>query len=339
MDRFVVGTGRCGSTLLSRMLATSPEMASLFEFFNGLPGDRRFAAGPVHGRDVWEIVSRPHPFVTMVTSRGHRVEEVCYPFGEPGKRYGADDDVPWLLVSMLPRLTDDPDRLFDESRDFLCAQPAMTLPEHYRAYFRWIARQCGKTMWNERSGSSIEYLAALASAFPEARVVHLHRAGAETSLSMREHAAFRLAISIVYGLDPEVDLATALSTVTPVPGRDDPVARMLARRPHAAHFGVFWSDQLATGYRGVAQLRPDQYVEVAFEDLVDRPAETMRRIAVFFEMDTERDGWIDRAAAMVRGRPPERAHELPAAERERLAEVCRAGNRLLGRPVPSRIEV
>ena len=45
-----------------------------------------------------------------------------------------------------PRLTDDPDRLFDESRDFLCAQPAMTLPEHYRAYFRWIARQCGKTM-------------------------------------------------------------------------------------------------------------------------------------------------------------------------------------------------
>jgi hypothetical protein len=75
MDRFIVGTGRCGSTLLSRMLAESPEMASLFEFFNGLPGNR-FAPGTVSGDDVWEIISKPHPFVTMVTSRGHRVEEV-----------------------------------------------------------------------------------------------------------------------------------------------------------------------------------------------------------------------------------------------------------------------
>ena len=339
MDRFVVGTGRCGSTLLSRMLATSPEMASLFEFFNGLPGDRRFAKGLVQGRDVWEVVSRPHPFVTMVTSRGHEVEEVCYPFGQPGKRFGKDDDVPWLLVSMLPRLTDDPDRLFDESRTFLEAQPSKTMPEHYRAYFEWLARQCGKTMWNERSGSSIEYLPALSTAFPDARFVHLHREGEEASLSMREHAAFRLAISIVYGLDPEVDLATALSAVTPVEGRDDPVARMLARRPHAAHFGTFWSDQLATGFRGVAQLRPEQYMEVSFEDLVDRPGVTMRRIATFFEMDLERDGWIERAASMVRGRAAARAPELPAEERARLSEVCRAGNRLLGRPVPSRIDV
>lgn len=338
MDRFVVGTGRCGSTLLSRMLMESPEMASLFEFFNGLPGDR-FGAGVRNGAEVWEIVSRPHQFVTMVTSRGHRVEEIVYPYDRPGVRFRREDDVPWILVSMLPRLTEEPDALFDECRAFLLAQPSRSLPEHYRAFFSWLARQCGRTMWNERSGSSIEYLPALAQAFPDARFVHLHRAGEEVALSMREHAAFRLAISIVYGLDPEVDLAAALSAVTPRPGEDDPVARMLARRPHAAHFGTFWSDQLATGYPGVRRLRPEQLIEVAFEDLLGSPAETLRRIATFFEMDAGRDGWIDRAAAMVRGLPPSRLGELPEQERARLQEVCRAGNRLLGRPVPSRIEV
>lgn len=332
MDRFVVGTGRCGSTLLSRMLMESPEMASLFEFFNGLPGDR-FAAGTRSGADVWEIITRPNQFVTMVTSRGHRVDEIVYPYDRPGVRFRPEDDVPWILVSTLPRLTDDPDALFDECRAFLLSQPSRTLPEHYRAFFSWLAGQCGRTMWNERSGSSIEYLPALAQAFPGARFVHIHRAGEEVALSMREHAAFRLAISIVYGLDPEVDLATALGAITPRPGEDDPVARMLARRPHAAHFGTFWSDQLANGYPGLRWLHPEQYIEVAFEDLVGRPAETMRRIAVFFEMDTGHDGWIDRAAAIVRGQPPARAGDLPAAERARLGEVCRAGNRLLGRPV------
>ena len=55
MDRFIVGTGRCGSTLLSRMLACHPAVCSIFEFFNGLDfdgdghvsyDDFRFLQGP-----------------------------------------------------------------------------------------------------------------------------------------------------------------------------------------------------------------------------------------------------------------------------------------------------
>jgi hypothetical protein len=332
MDRFVVGTGRCGSTLLSRMLAESPDVLSIFEFFNGLPGDRRFAAAPIDGAALWDLLATPHPFVTMVTSRGFPVEEVAYPFGRPGARFAADDDVPWLLVATLPRLSEDPDRLFDELREHVLAQPARPPAAHYRHVFAWLAARLGKTAWNERSGSSIDLLPQLALAFPEGRFLHIHRRGEEAALSMREHHAFRLAISIVSGLDPEVDLAMALAHPRPRPGEDDPVRRMLERRPSAEHFGRFWSQQLAVGYRGVAALSPRQYREVSFEELVGRPRETLHEIAEFFAMDATRDGWIERAARLVREVPPARIGELAADERARLVEACRFGNLLLGRP-------
>jgi hypothetical protein len=331
MDCFVVGTGRCGSTLLSKMLAASPEMLSIFEFFNGLPGDRRLGDAPISAAALWDLLATPHPFVTMVTSRGFPVEEVAYPFGEPGMRFRADDDVPWLLVATLPRLDRDPDRLFDELREEVLRQPARAPAAHYRHVFGWLAARYGKTRWNERSGSSIDLLPELARAFPDARFLHIHRRGEEAALSMREHHAFRLAISIVYGLDPEVDLATALAHPRPAPGRDDPVRRMLERRPAAEHFGRFWSQQLAVGYRGVAELPSDRYREVRFEDLVARPAATLREIAEFFALDAARDRWIERAASLVRAVPPPRARTLPDDERARLVEACRPGNRLLGR--------
>lgn len=331
MDRFVVGTGRCGSTLLSKMLACSPEMVSIFEFFNGLPGER-LATQPITAEALWQTLTTPHPFVTMVTSRGFAVEEVAYPFGRPGMRYRAEDDVPWMLVATLPRLSDDPDRLFDELREFTLRLPMQPPAAHYRAIFRWLAIRQGKTCWNERSGSSIDSLPRLVQAFPEGRFLHIHRQGEEAALSMREHHAFRLAISIVYGLDPEVDLATALAHPRPTPGADDPVRRMLERRPSAEHFGRFWSQQLAVGYRGIAALRPDQYHEVRFEDLATRPREVLREIADFFALDPHADGWMERAAALVRGLPPARAGRLPDDERARLAEACRFGNLLLGRP-------
>ena len=49
MRRFIVGTGRCGSTLLSRMIRENPQVVSLFEYFNGLDVRRRFSKAPMSG--------------------------------------------------------------------------------------------------------------------------------------------------------------------------------------------------------------------------------------------------------------------------------------------------
>jgi hypothetical protein len=49
VERFIVGTGRCGSTLLSQMFAEHPGALSIFELFNGIDWGRRFAPDPTSG--------------------------------------------------------------------------------------------------------------------------------------------------------------------------------------------------------------------------------------------------------------------------------------------------
>ena len=84
------------------------------------------------------------------------------------------------------------------------------------------------TDWVERSGSSIDYVDGLLGLFPRARIVHLVRDGREVALSMRNHAAYRMAVQLLYGVMPDgVDptdedaLAAALERVAGDPAQAD----------------------------------------------------------------------------------------------------------------------
>jgi hypothetical protein len=332
VQRFIVGTGRCGSTLLSRMLASHRDVTSLFEFFNGMDTARRFAPEPVPGRVVADLVAAEQPFVTAVLRRGYAVPEIVYPF-EGSARYRPEDPLPWILVSMLPRLSDDPDPLFDAAMEFLRSQPERPARLHYLALFDWLAGQIGRGVWIERSGSSIDYLEALHAAYPEARFLHLHRDGREVALSMRGHHAYRLPISILYGAP--LDSGETLAELDPLdldatPSDADPISRILASRPPAEYFGRYFSDQVLHGFRALTAIDADQYREVRFEDLTARPRETLQGIAEFFALPADPD-FVDRGAALVRGQPPVRYPKLPVSEREALDAACRPGQVLLGR--------
>ena len=171
LDRFIVGTGRCGSTLLSRMLARSPAIASVFELFNGLDVTRRFHPEPVPGTEFADLISREQPFLTAVLKRGFDLPEVAYPFGRG--RYRRGDPLPWILVGVLPRLFDDPDAVFDEVVEWGAGLLRQPLVDHYRQLFDWLVEHAGREVWIERSGSSVEYLGSLHELFPRARFVHL----------------------------------------------------------------------------------------------------------------------------------------------------------------------
>jgi hypothetical protein len=85
VDRFIVGTGRCGSTLLSRMLAECPDVLSIFEYFNGIDMARRFAREPISGADFAALVcAEPGPNDTVSRILASR------PPAEPFGRYWSD---------------------------------------------------------------------------------------------------------------------------------------------------------------------------------------------------------------------------------------------------------
>jgi hypothetical protein len=332
MDRFIVGSGRCGSTLLSRMLATHRQVLSLFELFNGIDGARRFAEAPIPGSEFAALIAAEQPFVTAVLRRGYEVEEIVYPFGGRG-RYSRDDALPWILVSLLPRLSDDPDPLYDALMDFAASLPPQSAPRHCRALFDWLGARLGRTAWIERSGSSIQYLGELLHAFPAARFLHLHRDGAEVALSMREHHAYRLPICFLY--DAPLANGRRVSQLGPIdlraaPQGDDPISQILASRPPPALFGRYWSDQISRGMQAVPRLAEGQYLAQGFEELLAAPEASLARIERFFELPPD-PGWTARAAALVRGVPPLRAPQLPRDERAALADACAPGLALLGR--------
>jgi len=330
VDRFIVGTGRCGSTLLSRMLAESPEVLGIFEFFNGLDFARRFSDLAIAGGEFAALISAEQPVVTAVLRRGYDVPEITYPFGGRS-RFARTDPLPWILVSTLPRLTDDPDRLFDETVAFAAAQPRQHLANHYRALFDWWCTRGGCRHWIERSGSSVEYLESLGRLFPGARFLHLHRDGPETALSMREHHAYRLPVALRYG-PAEVTRAVGGGLDSwREPDPDDPISRILSSRPPVEYYGRYWCEQVLRGYRAVRRLDADQYRELRFEELIESPRAVLRELCDFFELDPQIGAWTETAAGLVHGMPPARLPGLSEREREGLVRECRPASVLLGR--------
>ena len=55
---FVIGTGRCGSTLLSTLLTENRQALVLSEFFGGLDMINRFSPAPMSGEDLATMLTR-----------------------------------------------------------------------------------------------------------------------------------------------------------------------------------------------------------------------------------------------------------------------------------------
>ena len=215
------------------------------------------------------------------------------------------------------------------SRAWLERAPARPPAAHASALFAWLMERGRRSVWVERSGAALDYLGDLDASFEGARFLHIHRAGEEAALSMREHHAFRLAIMLTFQLPPGTGRSTEeLRRGAP---DDDRIGQMLASRPSAEYFGRFWTEQVRRGMVAVPKLEASRYHAVRFEDLVAKPREVIAEVAAFLALPDARGGWLDEAAALVRGAPKGRVHELPPDEAERLREACRPGNALLGR--------
>ena len=335
---FVVGTGRCGSTLLSTMLHEHPQLASLsevFSFATDLGGRiaESFPKDPIDGPAFWRIVAGAHPKISMLLRHGLVMDEVLY---RPGRRFTAEEGVPALLHTALPHLSEDPESLYDALAAEIAEWPSAPVATHYRALFDRLA--AGREGWVERSGGSLRIVARLARAFPDARFVHLVRDGRDCAMSMSRHFGFRMALvtaqlTEILGVDPyessdrtwENDVPDALASFLPERFDPDAFRRYETAIPLCGHY---WAGECVAG---VAELAPleDRVLVLRYEDLLADPRRVLRQLSRFIVPGAIDEAWVDRAAAHVR-RPRSRWAQLPPRILGELIEACGPGFAALG---------
>ena len=189
---FVVGTGRCGSTILSRILRAPPDVLSLSDFFGTVRAAAQgapFLDRDLDGRELWQLLASPFPMLDEMISSGLRIAELGYPFGRG--RFCPSTGVPLICHYVLPMLTPDPDALFDRLCDQIPAWPRRPAAAQYEALFGYLAGLFGRQIVVERSAASLNLIGALHERFPGARFVHMHRNGPDCALSMSRHPVFR----------------------------------------------------------------------------------------------------------------------------------------------------
>ncbi|MEU1408870.1 sulfotransferase [Streptomyces sp. NPDC005728] len=336
---FVIGTGRSGSTALSRIFNAHPEVLSLNEFMASV-GDAAFPEGKMAGEEFWQALFRPAPHFERMIRSGLPLPEFLYT-RRPGRYAAETTGVPALSLMVLPHLTDDPDGLLDELHAALVRWPERTAAEHHRALFGLLCARFGRTAVVERSGYSTGWAPGLRAAFPDARFVHMFRDGPDCALSMSRHPGYRT-ISLLReikdraGIDSLADLTdahvrTLPADLSPLLGERFDPALVRDRDLPLRTFGTLWSELVTEGTEFLGRLPADKRTTLAYEDLLDHPAEELTRLAEFIGV-APLPQWLLTASALLDHSRRGSARRLPAAELDELRESCAPGTHVLGRP-------
>ncbi|AXK32566.1 sulfotransferase [Streptomyces armeniacus] len=365
---FVVGTGRSGSTALSRILNLHPDVLSLNEMFASL-GESALPGEPVSGEEFWQVLAGPNRFFDGLTRSGVPLPEFLYNRLDGG-RYSADTTgIPALCLMVLPHLvagnaretdTDggntedaeaagadaarvDPaevDAALDALEPAVRGLPRRPAGQQYEALFGLLsARFGGGHAVVERSGYSLQAVPKLRRVFPHARFVHLFRDGPDCAVSMSRHIGYRsiavlreifrrTGVSALTELTPDL-VSTLPHDLSEVLGERFDPALLLERPMPVTDFGALWSELVTEGEKSLDGLPPDRRAGLSYEGLLDTPREELARLAVFAGVEPY-PVWLERGAALLDGARRGAALRLPRAELAELRERCAPGMRALG---------
>jgi hypothetical protein len=357
----VLGTGRCGSTMLSELLAMHPQVLSMSEFWNCFQEySDEFAEGeailPSHdmsGAEFWERLTNViHFYDQLVTSGVKKDDAESKPFPS---RFSFDTGMPSLAL-FLNRLTfESPDALYDELAPVVCSWPERPMPDHCRAFFSTLANRLGRRVIVERSGGSLKQINFLLEHFPDARYVFLHRDGPDTALSMNRYpthrlAAFKYLAAAVAGSSSEpLDLDVWPEEIRSARPEDfEGLAsppfdkeRFLTYGIPLTFFGAAWSSLTRQGTSEIRRVRQDSLLTLRYERLLRETRTELTRLADFIGVPADSPGispdtheispdsrWLDLACGHVdTGRSGSAAAQLHPIDLAALRSVCAAGRR------------
>jgi hypothetical protein len=335
---FIVGTGRCGSTMISNVVRLHPRLLSVSELFTAL-GPRAFTARQLNGERFARLLTMPSRLAGKILAKGGRLEEVLYRFGD-GARFGPRD-VPPISMTVLPHLSSAPDDLYDELTPELPRGPTAPLRRHIERVLSWLCDRFGRQRAVERSGASLLFVPELARMFPEAKFVHLFRDGRDVALSMLRHPFFRLRVRLATALErlgidpyrPPFVYGTSRLYVwyEAFSSRFLPVESWFLDAPPLEQAGRYWSRTIVEGERCLDELTTDRTLRVRYEDILAQPREELSRLMRFIEPGAVDSDWLDQASALPR-RPASTWRALPIEAVARLAHACAPGLQQLGYP-------
>jgi putative sulfotransferase len=309
----VISTGRCGSTLLSDLIAEDPDTLSVQEFFMSVARWARTTEA-VSGAAYWAMLASPKPELTTLFRIGLPPKEVHYP--STGRFAGDMAALPRVLAVTLSKLTDDPDTLYDRAAARVTRFPDQPVFRHHEMFLDVLAELTGKRRWVERSGGSSHLAPDLLRAFPHAKFVYLTRNWADTATSMSRHASFqliqlRLEFTARYGTDPFIDTTAPVAVPEEMahlaPGRLTAETLRERGRDVKRYLGLcaFMTNQAE---QALVDLAPAHLLRMTYEDLVADPVTELGRLGQFLEFDD----WSRWATAMS-GRVAAPARAVAAA--------------------------
>jgi hypothetical protein len=333
---FIVGTGRCGSTLISNVVRLHPRLLSVSELLTAF-GPRAFTARRLSGQRFARLLTAPSRLAGKILEQAGRLEEVVYPFGT-GARF-TPRDVPPISMTVLPHLSATPDLLYDELAPQLARGPTSTWELHFSRVVQWLCDRFSRERAVERSGASLLFVPELARRFPEARFVHLFRDGRDAALSMQRHPFFRLRVRLASGLErlgidpyrPPFVYGTArgYAWYEAFSSRLMPVERWFLEPPPLEQVGRYWSRTIVEGERSLEALEAGRTLRLRYEDVLARPREELTRLIEFIEPAAADSSWLERASALPRKKAAG-WQTLPAEVAAKLERACGPGLEKLG---------
>lgn len=283
---FVVGTGRCGTTLVRDILRLHPGVYVPASESHWIPYQHETCG------------TRRQP----VTVHAGIVERFSFPNGV----LKADAMAADIGVSRAD--------LFKATRGAL-GRDVANVAEFNDALYGVLASATGRSVVGDKTPCYCLYMPLLQRLWPEAKFIHIIRDGRDVALSMSRHSGFQRMVSLqsVSWGPLALDRGYALEDT-------------LGREPSLQDYMELWDARLRPALADKQRLMPGSYLELRYENLIRNPRAETSRLAQFLEVSRPDEwlaqvgGMIDSCNTNKVG-DPEVWKALTAVSRETLVEL------------------